>query len=77
MALKHHKAWADPVVRKKRTTRHKVRVDGAIFQSVRAAFWDLELPMEHHQKFRGQLKEHGALVYEYRGHRYVFELVER
>lgn len=53
--------WKDPEVKAKRSQRHKVRVDGKEYRSVRAAFLAFGLPMAKHIKFRMELKAEGQL----------------
>lgn len=53
------KSWQDPEIRTRRATKNKVRVDGATYKSVRAAYVALGLPLKEHVKFRALLKEHG------------------
>ena len=55
-------SWADPAVAAKRAERHSVVVDNQRFDSVRAAFVALNLPLSKHIKFRAELKSAGKLV---------------
>ena len=55
------RSWEDKEVAAKRAKRHFVRVNGAEFNSVRAAFVALGLPLNKHIKFRMELKAEGNL----------------
>lgn len=66
-------SWADPVVRAKRCKRHFVRVDGVEYNSVRAAFVALGLPLGQHIAFRMELKATGHL----NGYRRSWEIFEK
>jgi hypothetical protein len=55
------KSWEDADVKKARSTRHFVRVDGVEYRSVRSAFVALLLPLNEHIKFRAELKAEGSL----------------
>lgn len=57
-------SWLDEDVKRKRSTRHNVRVDGIDYRSVRSAFIALGLPLNFHIQFRMALKEAGKLHYE-------------
>lgn len=65
-------SWADPSVRAARTARHPVKVKGIVYRSVRAAFAELGLPDNQHQKFRKELVEKGRATFD--GH--IFTIVE-
>lgn len=54
-------SWQNPDVRERRSQRHKVVVDGEEYDSVRAAFVALGLPLSKHIKFRMELKAAGQL----------------
>jgi transposase-like protein len=72
-------SWQDKEVAAARVTRHSVKVrdkvDGASeqYQSVRAAFEALGLPLGRHIRFRGELKVVGKLTFD---DRYAFTLVQ-
>jgi hypothetical protein len=55
------RSWKDKEVAEKRAKRHFVRVNGQEFNSVRAAFIALNLPLNKHIKFRMELKAEGSL----------------
>ena len=69
-------SWKDPDVRDARAARHRVKVAGTEYRSVRAAFEALELPMSQHAAFRRKLKEGGKKTFEYEGEKYDFAIVE-
>ena len=49
-------SWRDKKVAAARSMKHKVKTGGEIYNSVKAAFEALKLPLGQHIKFRGQLK---------------------
>lgn len=55
-------SWRDPEVAAARITRNGVRVDGVQYDSVRAAFVELGLPLGTHIKFRMALKAANKLT---------------
>jgi hypothetical protein len=64
-------SWLDPEVAAARAQRNNVKVDGVVYQSVRAAFKALGLNDAKHIAFRLELKAQGEGVFE--GH--DFELI--
>lgn len=74
-------SWEDPAVHAARTTRNHVIVshggESATFRSVRAAFEELELPMEKHIKFRTKMKKVGRMPFDWAGVEYIFEVKQR
>lgn len=74
-------SWEDPEVHAARTTRNHVIVshggESATFRSVRAAFEELELPMEKHIKFRTRMKKVGRMSFDWAGVEYIFEVKQR
>jgi hypothetical protein len=58
------RSWEDRDVAVKRAQRHKVRVNGEEYRSVRSAFVALNLPINGHQTFRKLLKEKGTMKFE-------------
>jgi hypothetical protein len=66
-------SWNDPAVQERRRLRDKVSVAGqGSFRSVRAAFEELELPLQKHIKFRMELK--ATKTAEFSG--YKFTIIE-
>ena len=55
-------SWKDEAVRAARSARHKVIVDGKEYNSVPAAFRELELPRSRMIAFRKELKAAGKLT---------------
>lgn len=55
------KTWQDPETAARRAARLKVSADGSDYSSVRQAFIALRLPLSKHIKFRGELRDAGAL----------------
>ena len=63
-------SWNDPAVQERRRLRDKVSVAGhGSFRSVRAAFEELELPLQKHIKFRMELK--ATKTAEFEGHKFT------
>ena len=48
--------WRNKKVAAARSLKHKVKVGGEIYNSVKAAFEALKLPLGQHIRFRGELK---------------------
>jgi hypothetical protein len=71
--------WDNPDVRAARLVRQPVIVtkpDGAKeeFNSLKTSFIALHLPLNKHIRFRGRLKEEGALDFEWGGKVYAFRI---
>lgn len=66
-------SWKDEDVKRRRAQRHAVRVDGAEYRSVKAAFEALRLPLKEHIKFRMRLKEEEAM----QAYGFFWEVIER
>lgn len=72
------KSWADKKVAAARSTKHKVKVGGEVYNSVGDAFRKLKLPFSQHTKFRAELKAtaSGRKTYtDEKGNSYAFSLV--
>ncbi len=79
------KSWKDDDIHNRRTMRNHVFVtyksqSGETreeFRSVREAFERLNLPHRKHIRFRKELKEIGEKMFEWKGDKYLFEVIER
>lgn len=71
------KTWEDDEVREARTKRWTCIVDGEEYQSVRAAFDALGLPMAKHVKFRRQLVLAPKQKLEFEGHKFSLKPYEK
>ena len=69
------RSWKNPEVKAKRLTRHAVRCNGKIYDSVGHAFSWLHLNMGKHIKFRMRLKQELTATYVEDGKKYQFELI--
>ena len=70
-------SWASEKIAKKRARRDNVAVEGVgTFRSVHEAFKKLNLPLNHHIKFRMAVKQDGSGVFETGDKKYHFKLVE-
>jgi capsule polysaccharide export protein KpsE/RkpR len=72
-------SWADPEVRDARLTRQGVAVvvggKASQYNSTKAAFEALGLPISKHIRFRMKLKEAGKLAFEHDGKSYAFAIL--
>ncbi len=57
-------SWADESVRKARSARYNVRVDGTLYESVMKAFQALKLDTKPHQRVRRELVANGKVEHE-------------
>lgn len=54
-------AWKNQKTKTTRSRKHRVMVDGEEYRSVKQAFEFLNLPLQKHIKFRGELKREGEV----------------